>query len=214
MSRARTLAALNQTALSALVTNETSLTALAGNATNLNAIAPNATALNSVATRSADTKAGTVAFFAQAAAPTGWLACDGTNVSRTTYAALFAAIGTTYGVGDGSTTFALPDLRGEFLRGADVGRGVDTGRVLGSGQNDNLPEHKHQVPIGVPNGNIFMRDTPAFGTGDTFTAQSTNGGNAADSSSRTYVLTDNVRSGSKSGEVRPRNVAMLACIKT
>jgi len=64
------------------------------------------------------------------AAPDGWRACSGQAVSRTTYAALFAAIGTEYGVGDGSTTFDLPDLRGEFLRGWDNGRGVDSGRVL------------------------------------------------------------------------------------
>lgn len=203
MSRARNLASAYS-----------NLNTLSANAANLNALAPNASALNAVASRSADMKSGTVAFFAQAAAPTGWLACDGAAVSRATYAALFTAIGTTYGVGDGSTTFNLPDLRGEFIRGSDLGRGVDTGRVLGSAQNDNLPEHKHQVPLGVPNGNIYMRDTPAFGTGDTFTAQSTNGGNAADSSSRTYILTDNVRSGSKSGEVRPRNIALLPCIKT
>lgn len=167
-----------------------------------------------IAARSAGVEAGTVAYFAQAAAPSGWLSCDGTTVSRTTYADLFAAIGTTYGAGNGTTTFTLPDLRGEFIRGSDLGRGVDSGRVLGSAQNDNLPEHKHQVPLGVPNGNIFMRGTPPFGTGDTFTAENTNGGSASDSSSRTYVLTDNVRSGSKSGEVRPRNVALLACIKT
>lgn len=167
-----------------------------------------------IASRSAGVGAGTVAFFAQVAAPTGWLACDGSAVSRSTYAALFAAIGTTYGAGNGTTTFNLPDLRGEFIRGADLGRGVDAGRATGSAQNDNLPEHKHQVPIGVPNGNIFMRATPPFGTGDNFTAENTNGGGAADSSSRAYVLTDNVRSGSKTGEVRPRNVALLPCIKT
>ena len=70
--------------------------------------------------------------------PTGWLKCNGALLSRTTYAALFAVIGTTYGAGDGSTTFALPDLRGEFLRGLDDGRGVDGGRALGSAQRGSL----------------------------------------------------------------------------
>ncbi|MGR3484072.1 MAG: phage tail protein, partial [Paracoccaceae bacterium] len=77
---------------------------------------------------------GQVAHFAQAAPPDGWLVCDGAAVSRAAYAALYAAIGTTYGAGDGSTTFDLPDLRGEFLRGLDGGRGVDPGRTLGSAQ--------------------------------------------------------------------------------
>lgn len=68
--------------------------------------------------------------------PTGWLLADGSAVSRTVYARLFTAIGTTYGAGDGSTTFNLPELRGEFLRGLDNGRGVDAGRVLGTAQTD------------------------------------------------------------------------------
>jgi microcystin-dependent protein len=55
--------------------------------------------------------------FAASSAPTGWLLCDGSAVSRTTYAALFAAIGTSHGSGDGSTTFNLPDYRWTFLRG-------------------------------------------------------------------------------------------------
>jgi microcystin-dependent protein len=57
--------------------------------------------------------------------PTGYLACDGSIVSRTTYADLFAEIGTAHGEGDGSTTFHLPDYRGRFLRGADEGAGRD-----------------------------------------------------------------------------------------
>ena len=77
---------------------------------------------------------GSVYTFAGTAVPVGWLKCNGALLSRTTYASLFAVIGTTYGAGDGSTTFALPDLRGEFVRGADDGRGVDAGRVLGSAQ--------------------------------------------------------------------------------
>ena len=77
---------------------------------------------------------GSVYTFAGSTVPTGWLKCNGALLSRTTYAALFAVIGTTYGAGDGSTTFALPDLRGEFVRGFDDGRGVDAGRTLGSAQ--------------------------------------------------------------------------------
>ena len=65
------------------------------------------------------TPAGSIMAFAASSAPTGWLICDGSAVSRTTYAALFAVVGTTWGVGDGSTTFNVPDLRGQFLRGFD-----------------------------------------------------------------------------------------------
>ncbi|HZY09364.1 MAG TPA: phage tail protein, partial [Ilumatobacteraceae bacterium] len=66
---------------------------------------------------------GTMVAFGGTAAPSGWLFCDGSNVSRTTYADLFAAIGVTWGPGDGSTTFKLPDLRGRSLLGAGVGSG-------------------------------------------------------------------------------------------
>jgi microcystin-dependent protein len=70
---------------------------------------------------------GAVVPFAFGSAPRfGYLFCNGAAVSRTTYARLFNAIGTTYGVGDGFSTFNLPDLRGEFIRGFDGGRGVDT----------------------------------------------------------------------------------------
>lgn len=65
--------------------------------------------------------AGAIMDFAMNAVPAGWLSCDGALVSRTTYAALFAAIGTTWGAGDGSTTFQLPDCRGRFraMEGTD-----------------------------------------------------------------------------------------------
>tara|TARA_R110000824_G_scaffold400879_1_gene609715 strand:- start:998 stop:1783 length:786 start_codon:yes stop_codon:yes gene_type:complete len=64
----------------------------------------------------------------------GWLYCDGATISRTTYAALFAQIGTVYGVGDGSTTFQLPDLRGRFLVGRDsMGAGTAAGRTTTGG---------------------------------------------------------------------------------
>lgn len=67
--------------------------------------------------------------FAGPTEPTGWLFCFGQLISRTTYAGLFSAIGTTYGVGDGSTTFALPDLRGRAIAGLDNMGGSDAGRL-------------------------------------------------------------------------------------
>ena len=68
--------------------------------------------------------AGIVKGFAGPVVPTGWLTCDGAAVSRSSYSGLFAAIGTTWGVGDGATTFNLPDLRGRTLIGAGVGTGL------------------------------------------------------------------------------------------
>ncbi|QKV52644.1 phage tail protein [Comamonas antarctica] len=75
--------------------------------------------------------------------PVGYLRCNGAAYSRTVYAALFAAIGTRYGAGDGSNTFNVPDLRGLVLRDLDEGRGVDGGRVLGSYQASALGSHTH-----------------------------------------------------------------------
>jgi microcystin-dependent protein len=72
---------------------------------------------------------GTVVDFAGPTAPAKWLMCFGQNVSRTTYADLFAVIGTLYGTGDGSTTFGLPDLRGRLTYGGDAMGGVASGRL-------------------------------------------------------------------------------------
>lgn len=62
-------------------------------------------------------KVGVIKFYAGTSAPTGYLFCQGQALSRTTYADLYAIVGTTFGTGDGSTTFNLPDLRGVFIRG-------------------------------------------------------------------------------------------------
>ena len=73
-----------------------------------------------------------------------WLKCDGTAVRRTTYAGLFAKLSTTYGAGNGSTTFNLPDFRGVVPRGLDEGRGLDTGRALSNAvQADQNKSHTH-----------------------------------------------------------------------
>jgi phage-related tail fiber protein len=92
-----------------------------------------------------DTKApaGLIAHFARTTAPTGWFKANGAAVSRTAYATLYAAIGTTFGKGDGFNTFNLPDLRGEFLRGWDDSRGLDSGRDIGSVQTGQNASHTH-----------------------------------------------------------------------
>ncbi|MFY9106497.1 tail fiber protein [Aliarcobacter cryaerophilus] len=89
---------------------------------------------------------GSIETFAGVAAkiPEGYLLCNGQEVSRTTYKDLFDVIGTTYGSTSG-TTFKVPDLRGEFIRGFDAGRGVDSGRTFGSWQVDEFKSHNHNL---------------------------------------------------------------------
>lgn len=90
-----------------------------------------------------DARIGAIRGFGRSTAPAHWLICNGAAVSRTQYAKLFAKIGTTYGAGNGTTTFNLPELRAESPRGWDHGRGVDPGRALGSAQSAQLPAHSH-----------------------------------------------------------------------
>ena len=134
--------------------------------------------------------------------PAGWLKADGAAISRTTYAALFAAIGTTYGIGNGTSTFNLPDLRGEFLRCTDDGKGVDAGRVLGSSQAAYMP------PI--------PRD--GWGTSGSVPGSITLGRLVVGSGSVEYAESlESIRAAggdqTLTGDIRPRNVALLACIK-
>lgn len=179
-----------------------------------------------------DLPSGSLQMFAGTTAPSGWIMCDGSAISRTTYAALFAVVGTTYGVGDGSTTFNLPDLRGEFVRGLDDmgtgagARGVDSGRGLGTAQSDDTS----------PNGMTYSGTTTTTGSThshsiNTIRASGTNGGgwyevfdkseniildsSTTDSTDGTGTHT-HTYSGSVTGggaETRPRNVAMNYIIK-
>ena len=170
---------------------------------------------------------GQVVAFATTVAPAGYLKCDGAAVSRTTYAALFAKLGTTWGAGNGTTTFNLPDLRGEFIRGADDGRGLDTGRVFGSVQNGTLVPVSNGINPGVVTGlNV--------GVGAGVTAAQAREMTGTDSITATdYLAVDGSRAvltiavaasgeqipggttigGLTSGAARPRNVALLYYIK-
>lgn len=134
--------------------------------------------------------AGHMAFSARATAPVGWLVANGAAVSRTTYATLFAAIGTVYGAGDGSTTFNLPDGRGVFWRGLDSGRGLDAGRALGTYQADEFKAHTHELR----------------GTNDGW-----NAGRPA-MSDRGWQSSYNTEPAGGS-ETRPKNIALLPLIK-
>lgn len=160
-------------------------------------------AVNTAVSEVASVPSGTVINVAMQTAPTGYLKADGAAVSRTTYAALFAAIGTTFGAGDGSTTFELPDLRGEFVRGWDDGRGVDGGRVFGSAQADEFESHSHT---------LFRNTGGAGGTTNSVPSYSSVGltGEATGSSSYGGGALAQATGGA---ETRPRNIALLACIK-
>lgn len=86
---------------------------------------------------------GVVVPYTGATAPSGWLLCDGSDVSRTTYADLFAVIGTTYGVGDGSTTFTLPDLRSKFIAGKGAAGWSDALGEAGGSADAVVVAHEH-----------------------------------------------------------------------
>ena len=138
--------------------------------------------------------AGVVIYQAANTAPTGFIKANGASLSTTTYANLFAAIGYTFG-GSGSS-FNVPDLRGEFIRGWDDGRGVDSGRSFGSFQSDAFKSHTHRIYGGKANNwfNVYSR--------------SGNWGNER------YFTSNQTNSLSTGGaDTRPRNRALLACIK-
>lgn len=104
-----------------------------------------------------------IAGFPLASAPAGWLKANGAAVSRTAYADLFSRIGTTFGAGDGSTTFNLPDYRGEFLRGFDDGRGLDGGRTLNSVQAAMVLAHNHTAGADVQGNHAHTASVSAAG---------------------------------------------------
>jgi microcystin-dependent protein len=139
--------------------------------------------------------AGAVMDFAMNAAPAGWLACDGAAVSRTTYAALFAAIGTTWGAGDGSTTFQLPDMRGYFRRGAGTNSDGTASGTFAAKQADLIKNHTHDLTT----------------TQGAFAVQTTG---TALGSSNIASATGNLTGGGGNAETRPKNIAVLTCIKT
>ena len=199
------------------------------------------------------TPAGAVMTFARSTPPAGWLKANGVAVSRTTYADLFAAIGTTFGTGNGSTTFNLPDLRGEFLRGWDDARGVDAGRAFGSWQDSDNKSHGHGTSTtssdshthtfsattsttGAHNHTQGLLTSSGYDTRNGAVSTSGSKGYTANgnttSSSAPYTSTDGNHTHTVSGttsadshthtltvaasggaEARPRNVALLVCIK-
>lgn len=159
---------------------------------------------------------GMVTAYTGLTAPPGYFLCHGQEVDRGTYAALFAVIGTTHGSGNGTTTFNLPDYRGLFLRGIDLGKGIDPEptRLIGSFQECSNQEHNHNSSF---SGDVTLNEVGSGAGGGTqgfiFT-----GGQAA-SPNRTYglngsVSVSNVSSGNVSNESRPKNIAVNYIIKS
>jgi microcystin-dependent protein len=156
---------------------------------------------------------GMVMPYAGTSAPTGWLACNGAAVSRSTYSDLFGVIGETHGQGDNSTTFNVPDYRGRFLRGVDGGAGVDpdaasrtamatggaTGDAVGSVQADDYKAHTHDFSDGLTT--AAGGRTANTGSGDIF---------GPDSATKTTTSMP----ASGGSETRPKNANVLYIIKT
>lgn len=163
-----------------------------------------------------DEVVGEVAYFARTTPPSGWLKANGAAVSRTTYAALFAAIGTTFGAGDGRTTFNLPDLRGEFIRGLDDGRNIDRARRLGTAQGDairNITGKLDGSAMGSGNQVLEGKMIASGAIGTTYQQRQWSGDQGGWGEQSVSFDFDASRVVPTANENRPRNVALLACIK-
>ena len=178
---------------------------------------------------------GSVFCMAVATVPSGYLECNGAAISRTTYAALFAIIGVQYGAGNGSSTFNIPDLRGEFVRGFDNGRNADTVRSIASSQGASNASHNHSISLsgttstksltgsvqrisetfnnsGSTTG-VFSKQT-GFGANFTPGAPDVNDTGAFSiDASHNHTFSASGTSVSQGSEARPRNVAMMYIIK-
>ncbi|NWB99091.1 phage tail protein [Pseudomonas gingeri] len=157
--------------------------------------------------------AGAIVAFAMAAVPAGYLKANGAAVSRTAYANLFASLGTYYGVGDGVSTFNLPDLRGRFVRGLDEGAGVDPGRALGTHQNSQNASHTHSASSDAQGEHVHGL---AMGYTDLDRGNVGGGQNyygtqyTQPAGSHTHNITVAASGGNES---RPVNTAFIYCIK-
>lgn len=167
---------------------------------------------------------GTILAHAANTPPTGFLECNGSNISRSTYATLFSTISTTFGVGDGSSTFALPDLRGQFIRGWANTGSTDASRVFGSTQTDQNKNHTHTTDSTSLTGGI-RKISEGFGAGGSATGvftKTADGNNTITGSSSTSPVggvdfdgthTHTISSSGGGTEARPTNLALMYIIK-
>ena len=167
---------------------------------------------------------GTILAHAANTPPSGFLECNGSNISRSTYATLFSTISTTFGVGDGSSTFALPDLRGQFIRGWANTGSTDASRVFGSTQTDQNKNHTHTTDSTTLTGGI-RKISEGFGAGGSATGvftKTADGNNTITGSSSTSPVggvdfdgthSHTISSSGGGTEARPKNVALMYIIK-
>ena len=146
---------------------------------------------------------GTIILYAGRTVPSGWLICNGANVSRTDYAALFAAIGTIYGAGNGSTTFGLPNLNGRFFEGTTYTGSVGTYHSAG------LPNISGEYQGGD---GLNLYSSGAFGFVKESGSQITGGSYKLDIGDFKASRSSSVF-GSSSG-VQPPSMTLLPCIKS
>lgn len=150
---------------------------------------------------------GAICYFATTAIPTGWLLCNGSNVSRTTYAALFAAIGTKFGTGNGSSTFTLPNLDERFIEGttttSDVGKKLEAGlpNITGTFEADELYT---VITNPVAKGSFYLCESYATRSAGGEFADIGGIGLDASRSSQVY---------GRSTTVQPTALKLLPCIK-
>ncbi len=182
------------------------------------------TGANLTALINAAIPSGLIMPFGNTSAPTGFVACDGSAISRTTFADLFAAIGTVWGVGDGSTTFNVPDLRGGFIRGTgshgseNMADGNDfAGPAIGAFEDDQMQGHYHylddttgaevaSLTARQESGSGFDRGSVTTGNGSVLSGPETQVRSA-----RTDGSNGTPRTGD---ETRPFAAGVLYCIKT
>jgi microcystin-dependent protein len=161
---------------------------------------------------------GAIMPFAMNSAPSGWLAANGAAVSRATFSTLFAAIGTTYGTGDGSTTFNLPDLRGYFVRGAGTNTDGTAAGTFGAKQGNTVGPHTHSGTTGTDYPDHAHTHGAAAG-GSSFYMYGGGGmgafGGTTDGANARHQHAFGTSSQSPAGttETRPANIALLYCIK-
>ena len=164
---------------------------------------------------------GSVVAMATRVVPEGYLECNGNTVSRTTYSKLFSVIGTTFGAGDGVSTFNLPDLRGQFVRGFDSGSGVDASRQFGSKQGDTIRNitasalYGYDADIATKAPNSYT--SGAFKYSDVSEADNTNKLSVLTTPTAINwypLLFDASLQVPTSTENRPKNVALTYMIKT
>ena len=158
----------------------------------------------------------TILYIATQTIPSGYLHCNGAEISRIDYTNLFSAIGTIYGDGNGTDTFNLPDLRGQFIRGLDSEKGIDVNRQLGTLQEDDNKSHNHSGTTNTAGAHTHSTNIYAYGENasgyseEAYISRSNTVINTSSSGNHSHTLTINSSGGTES---RPKNIALIPIIK-